>query len=116
MKVYPATEPAFCSLIRQCGRVYLTPGPIKMMDAVRTSIKLKEKFIKPTASGGKLQSFTVPSFVMMAFHVLLDTTLKGGRGDTLCCSCSATQQEFCHCPFVLVWLGGQWRDQWEASR
>lgn len=28
----------------------------------------------------------------------------------------ATQQESCNCPFVFVWLGGDWRDQWVASR
>lgn len=38
------------------------------------------------------------------------------HGDTLCFSCLATQQESCHCPFVFVWLGGEWRDEWVASR
>ncbi len=40
---YPATKPAFWSLIRQHGLIYLTLDPIKMIDAVRTSIKFRAK-------------------------------------------------------------------------
>lgn len=57
-----ATKQAFCSLIRQHGLIYLTLDPIKMMDAVRTSIKFRAR--RPALSGGKLQSFTLLSFVI----------------------------------------------------